>query len=531
MKNIIKTGFGAILSASLLLGSCTSDFENINLDERKVSDEQLNADGFLAGARIMQMQQCLYFNFGDAGKNWVFQVFQNLNADVWSGYMTSPTPFPGNKDNNNVYVFNTNWNSYMWDYTYNYFMAPALKVDVQLKDQPDVIGVNNVLKVAQMHKVSDFYGPIIYRNYGSSKTGGDYESQESVYNAFFEDLDLAVNNLSGFVKANPGAKPLSKFDLMFEGDYIQWIKYANSLRLRLAVRIAYVNPTLAKQEAEKALANEYGVFEGEEKAAVKIGVYTNPVGEIAQAWHDTKMGASMESYLVGYNDPRLSKMFLPATDEAFKGQFKGIRLGCDIDKKEIYQNYGSISITPNTSPVVLSAAEVWLLRSEGAVRGWNMKTTAAEAYVNGVKASMAQWGASFSESYLSDNTPIAYVDPKNADNNAAAPSNVTPKWDEGASAATKIEKIVTQRWIATYPDGTEGWAEVRRSGFPKIFPVVNNKSNGEIPAGEFVKRCRFSINDEARNKAGYDKAVQQFFGGKDSHNARLWWDVADKGIN
>ncbi len=376
MKNIIKTGFGAILSASLLLGSCTSDFENINLDERKVSDEQLNADGFLAGARIMQMQQCLYFNFGDAGKNWVFQVFQNLNADVWSGYMTSPTPFPGNKDNNNVYVFNTNWNSYMWDYTYNYFMAPALKVDVQLKDQPDVIGVNNVLKVAQMHKVSDFYGPIIYRNYGSSKTGGDYESQESVYKAFFEDLDLAVNNLSGFVKANPGAKPLSKFDLMFEGDYIQWIKYANSLRLRLAVRIAYVNPTLAKQEAEKALANEYGVFEGEEKAAVKTGVYTNPVGEIAQAWHDIKMGASMESYLKGYKDARISKYFSQATTPA--GDYHGMRNGIIVDNIEGYRALSCPNVQ-KTDPVLwMCAAEAYFLRAEGALRQWNMNGDAKD---------------------------------------------------------------------------------------------------------------------------------------------------------
>ena len=95
MKNIIKTGLGAFLSASLLLGACTSDFESINLDERKVSDEQLTADGTKAGVRIMQMQQCVYFNFGSAGKNWVFQVLQNLNADMWSGYMTPPTPFAG----------------------------------------------------------------------------------------------------------------------------------------------------------------------------------------------------------------------------------------------------------------------------------------------------------------------------------------------------------------------------------------------------------------------------------------------------
>jgi hypothetical protein len=529
MKNIIKKGLGAFLTAGLMLSACTSDFESINLDERKFSDEQLKADGTLAGVRIMQMQQCIYFNFGSAGKNWVFQVLQNLNADMWSGYMTPPTPFAGN-ENNNVYKFNTGWNSYMWDYTYEYFMAPSLKVAVQHQDQPDVIALNNILRVAQMHKVSDFYGPIVYRNYGNDKTGGTYESQESVYKAFFKDLDDAVASLKAYVAANPGAKPLSKFDLFFDGDYNQWIKYANSLRLRLAVRVAYVDAALAKTEAEKAVAG--GVFEGEEKAAVKIGVYTNPVGEIAQAWGDTRMGASMESYLVGYNDPRLSKMFLPSTDPTLGGAYKGIRLGCDIEAKDEYVGYGNIAITSQTSPVILSSAEVYLLRAEGAVRGWNMGMTAEDAYKAGIEASMKQWGASYdAAAYLVDNSPAAYVDPKNAANNAPAPSSVTPRWDNGATNAEKIEKIVTQRWIACYPEGTEGWAEVRRSGFPKIFPVVNNKSGGEIPAGEFVKRCRFSINDEARNKAGYQKAVNDFFGGTDSHNARLWWDKADKSIN
>ncbi len=531
MRNIIKTGLGAVLTAGMLFSSCTSDFENINQDDRKIVDSQLAADGFSAGARIMQMQQCLYANLPSQGTNWKFQILQNLNADLWSGYLTPPTPFAGNV-HNNVYVLNDGWNSSMWNDAYSFFMPPSLKIERQSSEQKEMLAANTIMRVAMMHKVSDYYGPVIYENYGKEGSDGTYEAQENVYKAFFNNLDEAIKDLTEFHQANPEGKPLEQFDLMFGGDFKQWIKYANSLRLRLAIRVAYVDAALAKTNAEAAVAHEYGVFEGDEKAAMKIGTYTNPLGEIAASWGDIRLGASIATYLVGYDDPRLSKMALPATDADIKGQYIGIRLGCDIKDKDDYVGYSSTAITKTTSPVLLGAAEAWLLRAEGALRGWNMKTTAEEAYKNGIKASMDQWGAAYDETtYLSDKTPIAYVDPNNSANNAAALTSVTPKWDESASNAVKLEKIITQRWIACYPDGTEGWAEVRRSGFPKIFPVVNNKSGGEIPQGEFIKRVRFSVDDKARNPEGYAKGVQLLEGGKDSPNARLWWDVANKSFN
>lgn len=540
MKKMIKTGLGAFLTASLMLGSCTSDFENINQDDRKVTDEQTIADGFSSGGRIQTMQQALYINNVGGFQNWVFQVQQNLNADMWSGYMTTATAFAGNA-HNNVYNFNTGWNSYMWDQTYEHFMPASFHLQKFFEGSPEIIGANLIVRVAMMHKVSDYYGSIIYRNYANDKTCGEYESQESVYKAFFQDLDVAVANLDEFVTAYPEGKPLKKYDLMFEGDFTKWIKYANSLRLRLAVRVAYVDANLAKTEAEKALANKYGVIEeNADNAQIKIGNYTNPLGEVVQAWGDNRLGASFGSYLSGFNDPRASKMAIPASGAPVDGQYVGVRLGCDIDAKDAfnpekpdiraYLNYASVNISKSTSPVLFSAAEAWLLRAEGAVRGWNMKATAEEAYKKGIKVSMDQWGAAYDETaYLADNTLAPYSDGQNSANDASALTTLTPKWEDGADNVTKIEKIVTQRWIACFPDGTEGWAEVRRSGFPKIYPVVNNVST-EVPQGEFVKRARFSINDEARNPKGYAAAVQAI-GGTDSHNVRLWWDKADKSVN
>ena len=101
------------------------------------------------------------------------------------------------------------------------------------------------------------------------------------------------------------------------------MKFANSLRLRLAMRIASVAPDKACAEIQKIKENDYGFFEAETGGAIvstKSG-YTNPLGELNRVWNETYMSANMESILVGYNDPRLGIYFELCTDETLKGQF------------------------------------------------------------------------------------------------------------------------------------------------------------------------------------------------------------------
>lgn len=534
MKTNFKYISGLLVVAFLTLGSCTSDFEEMNIDERRVTDEQLEADYYKIGGFFPQLQQMIYCNFNWGwGVNWPFQIMQNLNADIFSGYLMTPTAFRDNV-NNTTYSLSTDWNSSMWNYTYAYFMTAENNVErLTEQDYPNFYATALILKVQAMHRVSDLYGPIIYTNYGDSKTGSEFDSQKDAYYAFFEDLDNAAQLLGDFVNENPDARPFAKYDQMFEGDYTKWIKYANSLRLRLAIHIANVDPAKAKAEAEAAMANPFGVLETD-IAQVSGKGYTNPLNAIANSWHDIKMGGVMESILSGYNDPRISAYFTPSTDEdviAAGYEYKGIRQGIELKDKATYSSHSSVNFTPETPGILLTPAEVYLLRAEGVVRGWsNMGGTAQELYEAGIQASMDQWSVKIGDYLSNTNTAAPYVDAKRSDdvNNIEEGNqylnNVTPAWDEGATTEEKYAKISTQKWIAIFPEGVEAWTEVRRTGYPKIFPIVVNNSGGALPSEHFIRRINFSIDERDANPEGYKKAVE-LLGGPDYGSTSLWWDV------
>ena len=121
----------------------------------------------------------------------------------------------------------------------------------------------------------------------------------------------------------------------------------------------------------------------------------------------------------------------------------------------------------DTDAVLMTAAEVWFLRAEAALRGWTDED-AERCYRNGVAASFAQWQLSGAESYLgSDAMAADYHDPVDPGNDIAARCRVSPRWDAAADAELKLERIITQKWIAMYPEGCEAWAEQRRTGYPR----------------------------------------------------------------
>jgi hypothetical protein len=89
----------------------------------------------------------------------------------------------------------------------------------------------------------------------------------------------------------------------------------------------------------------------------------------------------------------------------------------------------------------------------------------------------------------------------------------------------KLERIITQKWIAIFPEGYEGWAEFRRTGYPHQYPITKNDSQGKVANGDFVKRMPYSGTFTNASKAQVDAAVAKEFGGDDSAGKRLWWDV------
>ncbi len=525
MKNTNNIFLAGFMVCSLLMSSCSEGLEDIDGNPRNITQEQLEVDFQNVGSLYKPMFENIY-QYTPA---WSYQLQQNLNADVFSGYMTNPRPFVAGA-NNTTYNLVSGWNNFIWSVPYSNVMNNARTIENETKDEfPELFAVSQILKVTAMHRVSDVFGPIVYTKFGESATTSEYDSQQEVYNAFFNDLDEAIEILSD----NIDSPRFTAFDLAYGGNYEKWIKFANSLRLRLAIRISMADPTKAKTEGEKSLNHPVGVFVTNEDSFFVNGTLEHPIKTINNSWGDIRMNASMESILVGYNDPRIESYY--NTSDIVEGEFKGIRNGLpllsgyndELDQKADYIEFSLLSDTVLTPSVqLMTAAEVYFLKAEAALRGWNGAGNAQANYEQGITTSFQQYGISNSSDYIANNTlkPKDYVDPVTPSNNIPALSTITIAWEEGATNEEKLERIITQKWIAMFPEGQEAWSEYRRTGYPKIFPVVNNQSGGLVDTDVQIRRIPFVDSELQTNPEGVANAVNKL-GGPDHAGTRLWWDV------
>lgn len=536
MKNNIKYIATILLGGAIGLSACTDSFESFNTNQAGFDNEAKKQDFNYYGIPLGIVQQGIYFNYDwGSGKNWPFQTMQNLGADLFSGFVHDYTPFTEGKNNSTYYMMD-GWNGSSWDNTYGYIMPEVQKSEaINENDNVGFYGITKILKVELMHRISDLYGPIIYTQFGS-KTGSTPDTQEAAYKAFFKDLDEGIAKIRGFQKENPGIENFAQFDILMPAGkrtYAQWIKFANSLRLRLAIRISQADPTLAAAEAKKALSDEGGVLEANDDlvAVSTASGYTNPFGEINKGWSEVFMNANMESYLKGYEDPRMEKYFdkaAGAKDIAegiinYIGEFKGIRQGTGFNHKN-YIGHSKSTISQTTDAVLMTPAEVWFLRAEAGLRGFSSESP-EDCYERGVRASFAQWGANGATEYLaSDKLPTDYKDAFNASYDIAAVSTITPQWNNGDDPETKLERIITQKWLALYPEGGEAWAEQRRTGYPKLFPVMVNQSEGTVDTNLGPRRLNFFVGIKTTNPEQYAQLVKAL-GGVDNCGTRLWWDT------
>ena len=199
--------------------------------------------------------------------------------------------------------------------------------------------------------------------------------------------------------------------------------------------------------------------------------YHHPLHEIAYNFNsgDCRPGATIVAYLNGLNDSRISSYFTAADD----GEYHGVRIGITTSNMSNYQGnkISNLNINRASTPVVwMTAAESFFLRAEGALRGWDMGGTAKSFYEQGVRMSFEENNAAGVDDYLADHTstPGAFADNVGSDNYTFS-SRVTPAWDDNAGFEAQLERIITQKWIANYPDGPEGWSEYRRTGYRKLF--------------------------------------------------------------
>ena len=506
----------------LFLSNCTTDFQDINSNEYGVTDEVLEQNF----NNIKSLFIPIFNNILVLTPEWKYQVQQGLQADIWSGYMATPTPFRGGT-NNTTYDLVDGWNGFAWSAAYGDVMANTLKIEQRAKNKYDEFyALSLILKVTAMHRVTDTYGPIVYSQFGTTNPVIGYDTQEEVYNLMFQELETAINILKSKITPD-GITTFTATDLSsYQGNFEKWIKFANSLRLRLAMRIVKVNPILAQSEAEKSLADSIGVITTNVDLFKIISPnFNNPIATISDAWEDIRMSADMESIMVGYNDPRIAKYF--DTSEQFSGQYKGVRTGIEIAAKADHAKFsGTGSVVRTNEIVLMTAAEVYFLRAEGALRGWNMDGIAKDLYEQGIATSFSQYSVSGLSAYTSDSTSLAldYVDPNFPVNNGVAVNNVTIAWDLAATNEVKLQKIITQKWIAGFPEGQEAWSEYRRTGYPKLFQVIKNTSGGLITSEFGVRRINFVQSEKDGNPGGLATGISKL-NGPDNGGTRVWWDT------
>ena len=503
----------------------TKDFEGMNKNSKHISDEGLTYDanegGFLLPAI---MNNIVSISTGGV------QTQQTLQADSYAGYLEPPGEFTSNL-NTLTYATRGIWAG-SWTVTANGTMNNWVQMFKNKIDEkyPDLYAISLICKVFGGHRLVDTFGPIPYEEYGLSAEP-KFNTPEECYALFFKDLDWAVDALKAAEEANPDADQarFARWDKStMAGEYTNWIKAANTLRLRLAIRISEVDPTQGQAEALKAVDPANGGLLDETTGSFGMIVPNgHPYVQMRDAWSDIAMSAAIISYMDGFGDPRLPVYARTATDPKLAGQYRGLRPG---DKGHLDKTlYGDFSLPDFelADPLkVMDGAESYFLRAQGALLGWDMGGTAQEWYEAGIRASFTLNGVSGADEYLQGTTTmVPFDDPERPENNSPILSDVTVKWDEGADMETKIEKISTQKWIAMWPEGTEGWAEIRRTGYPKQYPILDPR-NPLLPFGTFIKRLTYPVTEVvSTTPEGYAQAVSYL--GRDDEDVTFYWMKKD----
>ena len=430
---------------------------------------------------------------------------------------------------------------------------------------PEIKAINLLYYSIIAQEQADLSGPFTYlEDKKNSQEPEEYNDVKTIYYGIVQNIDTIIACLKHY-ETRPDWYKEEIQNLVVEnfatgygllaGDMSldSYIKLANSLKLRMAMHIVKVEPATAQKWAEEAVAG--GVIEGtndQHGVIPMIYSFTHPLADIANAWGDLRLCASFESLMMSLDHPYAKYLFLPnANDIPNKNgvdtlkagtRICGIRAGVLVGDGQTYalnkrQGYSSIStevLASKRCPAYfIKWAEVDFLRAEGALRGWNMGGTAQEFYERGIMNAYIEDPMSGSDylGYVSDymqrEEPVAYtsVDPIGDGAPWESVTKIGVKWNEGDDQDVKLEKIITQKYLALFPLSTEAWTEMRRTGYPKMFPVLNaDDGDGSIKQGDIIRRIPWVPTDPiALNMVEFSGIPA--LGGPDEQATRLWWDV------
>ena len=516
------------------------DFQKVNTNEFELLPEEGLMDGISIGGPITAMQKCVFPAGTQADGTRVanrYQTAYNLAADCWSGYFGQNNNWGG--PNNLNYFLKDGWVAS--SYTESYSTVVPLWQDLKGKTEtqfPEVFALAQILKISAWHKATDMFGPIPYKEAGKGLITVPYDSQEEVYKSMFKELSDAIEVLTKYAD-NGNSKLLPNADAVYAGDVHKWVVYANSLMLRLAMRVYYADAALSKKYALQAVNHSYGVMKTkDDEAKMERGAsleFKNNLDVLINQYNECRMGSSMLAYLGGYQDPRLPKFFNTSTvSQAVTvgtyGKYSGVPTGHDVSSNDAFRDSSRPAITSTTPTYWMRASEVYFLLAEAALHGFAVGGTAESLYEKGIEMSFEENGIASSEvaDYMSSGLkPSAYsfhLTNPGVNVDVPAVTEATTAWS--GTDEEKLEKIMIQKWIALYPNGQEAWTEYRRTGYPKLHSVVTNYSNGEIDSEVGIRRMRFPTNKStsAEDIANLESARKLLRGGLDKAGTRLWWD-------
>jgi len=390
------------------------------------------------------------------------------------------------------------------------FYAGALNDFKYVADQgnalnnPNYAAIGEIMQVYTVQIVTDAWGDVPYTTALQSleNLSPEYQSQEEIYTGLITQLDAAIE------KIGTGAGIAGQDDLVFGGDMNLWRKFANTLKLKIYLRQAYVRPQVA-EAGIKAMYAAGAEFLGlDETADIDFFNQTqnrNPFFQTQVTFRggvDVVASNTSLEFLQTTNDARLDNFYAPAVEGTNAGKFVGANQGVECTPKRTgllatnYSKPGPAVASPTTAIPLISAAESYFLQAEAIARGWGSGFTAASLYEQGIRASFDYVGESdAAATALLQQPGVAYT---------------------GGAVEEQVEQIITQKWLSfSGTQGFEAWTEYRRTGYPSfIEPSAASTLGGSL----LPKRIIYPNSEATRN---------QNYPGLQEVSVPVWWDVKD----
>ena len=393
--------------------------------------------------------------------------------------------------------------SRMQSYWNNFYVGPLMDVQRVIEkgvadSNANYEGVGRIWKSYIFHIVTDLWGDVPYSEalIGDSITTPAYDAQKDIYTGMIADLTTGAGKLSS------AATGFGSGDILYGDDMDAWKRFANSLRMRLAMRMSEVDPTAAK--AAFIAAYSAGPFTSNAdnaKLAWPGSPYENPLYENWTGRDDHGVSATMIDTLTSLSDPRRELYAEPATQDGttYRGQPSG-----KITQEFSLAYYSRIGNYwrkdgKSTPTVIMSYSEVLLLAAEAAKLGW-ITGDAGALYTAGIQASMEQYAGATNAPTAAEIT--AYL----------AQSAIT------YNATNGLDQIHLQQWIGLFMGGSEAWSNVRRTDSPNLV------GGPDLTLSRIPVRFSYPALEESLNATNLDAAISRQGGGKALID-RVWWDV------